>query len=873
MSHDDGLDRHPGTCETRGPRAGRMSAAARSLLTLGLAMLVVLPAAARAGGRQRAVSAVPDAHVDPVPPELYMSAEPPEPPVMDDLLRRELAVSVRPTPPVPSEPGAESAHLAPMSPSSGSAEVIEPQAAGSFAVFRNVDLGPGAPNTTTSVVNEPSVGTDGPVVFETGNWFGALSTDGGQSFAFVNPFTGPFAPVNGGFCCDQVTLYDPVRNARYWLQDYIPDATTGTHRINVDANGDGTWDCAYDFNPQQVGFSAGHYYDFPDLVLGQSFLYHTANVFNRDGTCSGGTCTTGRVGTSCSFDLQCDTFAGTVLSRYPINGLATCSLGPYQSAVVTDGHGSFRATHNAGPTVFWASHNSTSSIRIYRWDESNPTTYFFDDVAINAWNNDAQTCPGSDGTDWCRRSDSRILGAYLANGVLGFMWNASQGGPFPFPHVQVAQFRASDRALLSQVQIWNSSYPFLYPSVGVNARGHLGGTMFASNPPVCIAYIADDVNGGVLAPLEDVPIASSTDGPASDSWGDFLSARPHFPFANTWVGSCYSLQGGGQNANARPAYVWFGRERDSPTTSSTTTTNTTTTNTTIHTTTTRTTTTNTTTTNTVTTNTTTSNTTTTTVGTLCGNGRLDPGEQCDDGNQLNNDCCTTACVAQRRGTPCGSGASSECDAPDSCDSSGHCLENHVPTNTPCGDDGNVCTADVCDGAGSCGHPPGNAGAQCRAIGSLGPCDAGDTCDGQNVDCPLTGIKGGCFARVPDTVQGKRAIGVTCEAQAGTVQGGTSRCIATGFQAAPTPGAAKANLRAQPASEGSECSGKQVTSTVKTTLKSSGSDPFRQRRLKLKLNAYGRRLLRQQGALKVCVEVTIKHGTASSTTDQIVEIVR
>ncbi len=65
----------------------------------------------------------------------------------------------------------------------------------------------------------------------------------------------------------------------------------------------------------------------------------------------------------------------------------------------------------------------------------------------------------------------------------------------------------------------------------------------------------------------------------------------------------------------------------------------------------------------------------------------------------------------------------------------------------------------------------------------------------------------------------------------------------------------------------------MTSTVKTTLKSSGSDPFRQRRLKLKLNAYGRRLLRQQGALKVCVEVTIKHGTASSTTDQIVEIVR
>ena len=33
----------------------------------------------------------------------------------------------------------------------------------------------------------------------------------------------------------------------------------------------------------------------------------------------------------------------------------------------------------------------------------------------------------------------------------------------------------------------------------------------------------------------------------------------------------------------------------------------------------------------------------------CGNGQLDADEQCDDGNTLNDDACTAACVAARCG--------------------------------------------------------------------------------------------------------------------------------------------------------------------------------------------------------------------------------
>ena len=57
----------------------------------------------------------------------------------------------------------------------------------------------------------------------------------------------------------------------------------------------------------------------------------------------------------------------------------------------------------------------------------------------------------------------------------------------------------------------------------------------------------------------------------------------------------------------------------------------------------------------------------------CGNGVVELGEQCDDGNTAGGDCCSATCQYE------GSGSA-------------------------CADDGDVCTSDVCDGAGSCTHP-------------------------------------------------------------------------------------------------------------------------------------------------------------------------
>jgi uncharacterized delta-60 repeat protein len=60
----------------------------------------------------------------------------------------------------------------------------------------------------------------------------------------------------------------------------------------------------------------------------------------------------------------------------------------------------------------------------------------------------------------------------------------------------------------------------------------------------------------------------------------------------------------------------------------------------------------------------------------CGNGLTEPGlgEDCDDGNRANGDCCSATCL-------------------------------YEPAGARCADDGDSCSDDRCDGAGACAHPP------------------------------------------------------------------------------------------------------------------------------------------------------------------------
>jgi cysteine-rich repeat protein len=90
------------------------------------------------------------------------------------------------------------------------------------------------------------------------------------------------------------------------------------------------------------------------------------------------------------------------------------------------------------------------------------------------------------------------------------------------------------------------------------------------------------------------------------------------------------------------------------------------------------------------------------IGPPCGNGVIETGEQCDDANAIDDDCCSLDCKPAQAGVPCA-------------------------------EDGLTCTADVCDAGGTCTHAPGNAGAECSPAED--DCHFPDRCDGESDECP------------------------------------------------------------------------------------------------------------------------------------------
>jgi cysteine-rich repeat protein len=84
------------------------------------------------------------------------------------------------------------------------------------------------------------------------------------------------------------------------------------------------------------------------------------------------------------------------------------------------------------------------------------------------------------------------------------------------------------------------------------------------------------------------------------------------------------------------------------------------------------------------------------IGLPCGDGILDSGEDCDDGNTVSGDCCSASCLAEPDGGSCDDGE--VCTSGDQC-ASGACTGSPVVDGSPC-DDGSRCTHDGCQ-AGAC----------------------------------------------------------------------------------------------------------------------------------------------------------------------------
>ncbi len=115
----------------------------------------------------------------------------------------------------------------------------------------------------------------------------------------------------------------------------------------------------------------------------------------------------------------------------------------------------------------------------------------------------------------------------------------------------------------------------------------------------------------------------------------------------------------------------------------------------------------------------------------CGNGIPESGEECDDGNTLDGDCCSSQCLFEPGGSVCADGLF--CNGDETCDGAGTC-DAGAPVD--CGD-GTACTVDSCDeAADSCTNAPDDAFCDDQLFcNGTEVCDLANDCQpGSPVDC-------------------------------------------------------------------------------------------------------------------------------------------
>lgn len=413
-----------------------------------------------------------------------------------------------------------------------------------FQFFKKHALTNAESSTSTSNVLEPTTARYGRKILYTGNWFAAKSTDGGNSFVYVDPFTLFTPPAGMQFCCDQEVIYDRTRGMWIWSLLYVTDDEKGgANRIAISTDLNTWW--YYDFNVSTTLLS-----EYPHLALSDNFLYVTTNQWNLE------------------------EFVGSLIFRVPLTEMR---LGrDFQYSYLTRSNiFNWTLAKNFGHqnVAYFATNYILAGpydrIRVYTWPETS-STLSWHDIDVSPWTFAPFTCTTPDATNPCARADDRILGATITNWgapgvtnkVLWLSWNANVIDGRPMPYTYVVKINATNWTVLGYADLWSPSYSWFYTAISPNDRGHialatnaLGGTQYED----FAVSIYDDITPSPPPDWQLWLVRSGNKGPSNNKWGDYNCVDRSYPNAFRWVASGHVKL---IKDTVLPYFVDFGRARD-----------------------------------------------------------------------------------------------------------------------------------------------------------------------------------------------------------------------------------------------------------------------------------------------------------------------
>ncbi len=417
---------------------------------------------------------------------------------------------------------------------------LAPESAGDYAQFSNVRVKSGE-----CAVGEPTlaVASDGRNMFYTANWHAQSSTDGGQSWNEVNPYS-QFGSRWGGFCCDQKVISDD--GLSIWLLQYRKDGNGNGGIVLAAATSDADlganrWSSNWSLDPQNFGFSDGYWFDFPDIAFSSDYFFLSINVFRSTGG-----------------------LESAIVARIARSDIADGGSLTYQALMGdNDTQWSFRLAQGPRSAMYMATHVNTGRIRIHRWSDSGGLYAYERD--ISTWTRGLTPHAGPDGRSWIRNMQNRILAGYRSENEVGFLWRCNQQVDRPNNYVRLARFDVTGDGAPTRIEdydLWNRDHSVAYPAAAANAWGHVGVIVSlggGTRRPSCGTALFDDLEKFSAFRL----FTASDNDPNEARWGDYFTVQawPTLAGSGSFAGTGVQLSNG-SNIYTDGLHKWihFGRE-------------------------------------------------------------------------------------------------------------------------------------------------------------------------------------------------------------------------------------------------------------------------------------------------------------------------
>jgi hypothetical protein len=431
------------------------------------------------------------------------------------------------------------------------------------------------------------------VVLMTTNYNLQISVDAGATFTLVDPTTMFSADASfGGWGCDQIITYAPSIDRFMWLMQAFPGAG-GTRSANdigqnivrlavaspadivnhlADPHLAWSW---FDFDSNYFSLGANVWMDYPDLSVGDNFLYYATDVRNDSLDAKGN---------------KVNSTVGRLIARLPLTELRDGQIRNLRFTQPSSSPGAIKSqiTQDTRNQVFWASHKNNTTLTVFSWDEAS-TGYAWRDVGVRGWPNGdsggSLLCKAPDFADWLNLGGigNHVLGATRRNNEIWFAWTAHSGSDgrggfsFPWPHVQIAKINDADFSLIEQVQIWNANHAYAFPSLATNTDGEVGVSLAwgGGTTPFygshAVGLMGDFVvwypEASELTLQRQVldsagnPVLDAAGNPVIQTrWGDYVTARRASVNGRLFGGFGYAvLKDAAVTGKADPYYILFGR--------------------------------------------------------------------------------------------------------------------------------------------------------------------------------------------------------------------------------------------------------------------------------------------------------------------------